>query len=419
RTHGEFGEAGYRVFGMHPMIDGRCGCGAEDCKAVGKHPVINNWSQIPEWDDEQLDTFEQLGWFDTGYGVLVDELLVVDVDARNGGVDSHERLLAAIPEMAGCGFVVATGSGNGSKHLYFRAPKGVSLVQHHHGYPGIDFKSSGYVVGPGSLHASGNRYEALMGSVDDIEDAPLALIDLLKRPDSHRVKTDVGPIDIDDAQLIDMMAAIDPDCPYDEWVRVGMASHQITGGTGRHIWEEWSESGKKSSDNKGANSIDAKWHSFGKSPQPVGYGTLCKMAEESGWVEPVTFDYQGDIEPEPEPEESMQAEKPRHQRWLDSLLETRIGRVKRFSSQPWLIKGVLPIGSVASLVGASGAGKSFAAVDIACSVASGQSWAGHEVREPSGVVYVSAEGGSGIDKRVIGWAQHHGLDDVPDVRMIL
>jgi len=90
--------------------------------------------------------------------VLVDGLLVVDVDARNGGVDSWARLVEDVPEIAGAGLIVATGSGGGSKHLYFSLPEPVPLVQTLKKYPGIDFKSSGFVVGPGSMHKSGTPY---------------------------------------------------------------------------------------------------------------------------------------------------------------------------------------------------------------------------------------------------------------------
>jgi len=60
-----------------------------------------------------------MGQFDTGYGVLCRGLLVVDVDARNGGVESYNRLVVDVPEVMAAGLIVETGSGGGSKHLYF------------------------------------------------------------------------------------------------------------------------------------------------------------------------------------------------------------------------------------------------------------------------------------------------------------
>src|SRR5947209_2819298 len=58
---------------------------------------------------------------------------------------------------------------------------------------------------------------------------------------------------------------------------------------------------------------------------------------------------------------------------------------------PWLIEGLLPASSLAVLAGGSGVGKSFIALDIACSIASGIDWHGRSVMQGD-VVYVAGEG---------------------------
>src|SRR5690625_297836 len=416
-------EEGYRVFPLHEINpDGSCGCGKEDCEAQGKHPTMSNWQHTPVWGDDQLDAFDELGWMASGYGIIVsDGLLVIDVDPRNGGAQGYAQLVEDIPEVAGADFIVETGRKDGGKHIYFKAPAGVALAQPTGGrYPGVDFKSSGYVVGPGSLHASGQRYDIVVGdSPADIGPAPTALIELLKRPDAHRTSLSGEQVDVTDNDLADMVKAIDPDCGHDEWVRVGMALHEITGGTGFAIWDNWSRRGKKY---PGQDVLDRRWHSFGKSATRVGYGTLHKYATQAGWQEPVTFDYTPDEEPpqgaattnnEPAPP------KPRHQQWLETLLEPRIERVRRMAAQPWVITDIVPAGGVVSLVGGSGVGKSFVAVDMACAIASGSEWHGYSVEQAGSVVYVAAEGGGGIDKRVLAWAQQHSMDDVPQLYMLL
>src|SRR5690606_3388527 len=189
--HNDFIEAGYRIFGLYGADnEGHCECGNPDCKAAFKHPRFSNWQHTPEWSEEQLEVMEMAGQLATGYGVLVRGLLVVDVDARNGGMDSFSRLVEAVPEIGGCNFIVATGSGGGSKHLYFSVDPALPLVQHLENYKGIDFKSSGFVVGPGSQHASGNQYEAVVGTPYDISPAPEALLALLKKPDTYRAVID-------------------------------------------------------------------------------------------------------------------------------------------------------------------------------------------------------------------------------------
>lgn len=73
----------------------------------------------------------------------------------------------------------------------------------------------------------------------------------------------------------------------------------------------------------------------------------------------------------------------------------------------WLVKDWLMLDSTASLVGRSGHMKSFVALDIACHVALGEPWHGHKVRQGL-VVYIVAEGASGIKKRVRAWEKHYG-----------
>jgi len=288
----EFMDAGYRVFGIHKIVDCKCSCAKKDCSAPGKHPFATAWQHTPEWSDEQLNRMEKSGQFDTGYGVLVSGLLVVDVDARNGGIDSYNKLIEDVPDIVGAGLIVNTGSGGGSKHLYFSVSDDVALMQHHNDYPGIDFKSSGFVIGPGSMHASGNKYEVAVGSPFDIEPAPKELIELLKKPDKRRVLVNEKPVDVSDDEVSEMVSWITPDCDYESWIRIGMAIHHVTNGAGFDIWDKWS-SGGKSYD---ASEMDTKWFSFGKSSNPVGMGTLIHYAEQAGYEVPVDFSIEDDEE---------------------------------------------------------------------------------------------------------------------------
>jgi hypothetical protein len=287
QQHRDFIEAGYKVFGLHGATGDKCNCGNPDCAALYKHPQAANWQHTPHWSDEQLDTLELMGQFDTGYGVLVDGLLVVDVDARNGGVASYARLLERMPQLAGAGLIVNTGSGGGSQHLYFALPEPVALVQHHADYPGIDFKSSGFVVGPGSQHVSGRRYEAVVGTPYDITAAPAALMDLLRKPEIHRANYEGRSVDVSQSDLESMLARVSPDCDHETWYRVGMALHHTTGGTGFTLWDSWSAG--SAAKYPGRDVLERRWHSFGKSANPVTLGSLVHYAEQGGWQWPVTF----------------------------------------------------------------------------------------------------------------------------------
>ena len=277
-------DAGFRVFGLHPIVGGQCQCDREDCEAAGKHPIASSWQHTPHWSEEQIEVMEETGQFDTGFGVLVDGHVIIDIDPRNGGDDSYTKLCSdlGLDFKALSGFVVATGGGG--HHIYFNRPSDLSLQGHLAAYPGIDFKNSGFVVGAGSLHASGMEYEVEKGSPDEICDAPSELLSALEKQ-AHRAVLDGSYVDVSDDDISGMLACIDPDCDYETWVKVGMAVHHATSGAGYDIWDDWSKNGKKYT-----GGTEPKWHSFGKSANPVTLGTLVHHAKEGGYVEPVTFE---------------------------------------------------------------------------------------------------------------------------------
>lgn len=72
----------------------------------------------------------------------------------------------------------------------------------------------------------------------------------------------------------------------------------------------------------------------------------------------------------------------------------------------WLIRDWLELDSVARIVGKSRHGKTFVALDMAAHVALGKTWNGAEV-EQGLVLYLAAEGGLGIKKRLRAWESHH------------
>lgn len=289
----EFCDLGIACIPLHPIVDGRCGCGRPDCKAVGKHPVHRDWPQATPLTLDEIDEAREAGHFKTGYGVLVSAgLVVIDVDARNGGVESLERLLERVPDLIiRSGLVVATGSGGGSVHIYYRTSADTAqLVQSLPDYPGIDVKTSGYVVGPGSLHASGDRYTVLEdGSPYNLGEAPDELIALLKKTERYRADFEGRGIHVDLDDVRAMLARLDPSCGREEWIRAGMAIHHATGGhaDGFNAWDRWSAKAGEPT-YPGTRALWRQWTSFKHDrTDPITVGTLIAM---SGWTPPVTFD---------------------------------------------------------------------------------------------------------------------------------
>ena len=98
---------------------------------------------------------------------------------------------------------------------------------------------------------------------------------------------------------------------------------------------------------------------------------------------------------------------------LPPLLERMRARVVRglaLSALPrpeWLVEGLLPLRSVTMTYGPPKSGKSFAAIDLAASVATGRPWMGQATQQQN-VLYVVGEGASGVILRQEAWSQYHG-----------
>ncbi len=287
--HVDFYNADYYVFGLYPIKeDGTCACEYPDCKNVGKHPTRSGWQHPIKWDQEQFYNTNYAGQYRTGYGVLMKGLMVVDVDAKNGGVASFEKLMKDLPQLAECGLMVETGSGGGSKHLYFKYDGSKALRQSHQDYPGIDFKSTGYVVGPGSLHRSGRRYKTICGSIAEITEAPVELLELLEKTSTYRLDDDDRVIDITEEELKDMINHISTELHYEDWISVGMAINDALDGDGFELWNDLSKKVTREDVEYDEATTWMKWKSF-KPGGGVGYATLKWHALKGGWTEPVTF----------------------------------------------------------------------------------------------------------------------------------
>lgn len=82
----------------------------------------------------------------------------------------------------------------------------------------------------------------------------------------------------------------------------------------------------------------------------------------------------------------------------------------------WAVHGVIPQEGVGVIAGQPGSGKSFLALDLAGSLASGREWFGHRVM-PSKSFYIALEGSGGIAQRVRAYQSRHG--DLKGVRFIV
>lgn len=118
------------------------------------------------------------------------------------------------------------------------------------------------------------------------------------------------------------------------------------------------------------------------------------------------------VEPDEPPPDDQLNEPPADERTDRRYLELRgrlltVAGLRNIPPPVPLVDGYLFRDSLAWLGGKPGHGKSFLAVDLACCVGTGTAWHGHEVTAGK-VLYLIAEGVSGLSRRVDAWALAHG-----------
>src|SRR5687768_16766709 len=83
---------------------------------------------------------------------------------------------------------------------------------------------------------------------------------------------------------------------------------------------------------------------------------------------------------------------------------TRVSEIIGAGLKPiaWLVRKYVEADSLALLFGDPGCGKSFAAIDLSCCIATGTPWHGN--RTTSGAVfYIAGEGQNGLARRFAAW----------------
>lgn len=102
--------------------------------------------------------------------------------------------------------------------------------------------------------------------------------------------------------------------------------------------------------------------------------------------------------------------------YLDKAKPFKLMTAKELLNQPqpqWLVEQIFLEKSVVFLYGQPGVGKSFVALDLSLSIACGMKW-NNKVVQTGSVVYVAAEGSSGISKRLKAWLEHYKKEDPPE-----
>lgn len=88
--------------------------------------------------------------------------------------------------------------------------------------------------------------------------------------------------------------------------------------------------------------------------------------------------------------------------------------MERVAKVSWIIDDFFPqSANVCMMYGAPSSYKSFIALDMMLSIAHGRNYHGRDAEQGS-VVYIAAEGGAGLWKRIVAWHKFHGLTEITD-----
>jgi len=155
----EYAKRGWPVLPLHYVqSDGLCSCGNKDCNKIAKHPLTAHGVK----DATRFIAIIK-GWWteypNANIGIATGQIsgiVVVDIDTKNNGFDSLEKLEAEYVKLPQ---TITVTTGSMGKHYYFKGPN--TIIKNAIGIrPGIDIRGDGgYVVAPPSTHASGNTYK--------------------------------------------------------------------------------------------------------------------------------------------------------------------------------------------------------------------------------------------------------------------
>lgn len=162
---------GWKIIPLYGVDKGLCSCGGQHSangSAIGKHPTISNWGDLASNDLEQLFV-----WFDgrddLNYGIFMlgSGMMAIDIDVKAGGWDSWDLLddrcqYDFVPTVeVSTGLRSFRGQNARGSHKYHKQVEGFRFDANltKSGFPSIDLRHNGYIVGPGSMHASGVPYE--------------------------------------------------------------------------------------------------------------------------------------------------------------------------------------------------------------------------------------------------------------------
>lgn len=430
---------GWAIIPVHGLANhsgDRCTCGMYPCQGpisndrAGKHPARMKWQQgahLSSADAYILWIEEHPEW---NIGIRTGEpsgIFVLDIDPKSDGLSELAKLVDEFGELPHT-YTVRTGSGG--RHYYFKMPdfpvrSNVKRIAH-----GIDIRGTGGMVVAAPSVSGIGPYEVVVDA--EVADAPAWLLDKL-------LPTTPGDSLAIPSVVEDLPAYADL-VPYDQERSAAYAVEALAGeaaayknappGTGNERlynaacnmieiaqspWNLYTiqdaydmlnraREERNATRDTGGQSVEEFNRTFDSARTHVaGQGRALPEDRDAG----VMFD-PGDLVPEDKIRVDFSSNGNHRLDALESRFFTR-SQAETIPPPTPLISDVLDLASMTVLSGQYGTFKSFVAVDWACSIATGYPWMGHETPSAQPVIYVAAEGMSGIKKRILAWERANGV----------
>lgn len=297
---------GWRIFPIHGVVRQgdalRCTCGVPSCKNAGKHPRTRNGLKDATTDALTIERWHRK-WLDSNWALAcggLARLVVVDIDGPANAATLARLALehGPLPET----LQAITGRG---RHLYFTGDVGGS---HTIGDDKLLVRGEGgYVVLPGSLHASGRHYQ-WVDAAAPLAELPAWFARWVRtaggiRADTIGVAPTLGirPSYLQDAndltaralqgldekhtlaEILQQLVRIPATISMDKWLNVARALHDWDSVVGLEVFKRWSATSRESRHADGQEVAEKEWQRI-KNSKPgkrmIRVATLFSMAAE-------------------------------------------------------------------------------------------------------------------------------------------
>lgn len=279
---------GWHTFSAHGIdVLGDCDCGKGDCQAPGKHPRFGGSDRGATVDDERITREARFADANVGLHCGLSNLVVLDIDPRNGGRETFAELQRQCPALEGA---VIADTGGGGEHHFFYATEGVA-------YPsslglGVDVLSGNkYPIIAPSRHHSGNNYrwrkdcdpfEAsfLLSPLPDCILATIVTGELESPPPAEPIEES----DAEVARLRSALGSVPADCSRNDWRDQLFAIHSTGWGCAEELARDWSMT---ASHLWSEEAFEGIWRSA-KARRPGGrtIASIYRAAKRNGWSDP-------------------------------------------------------------------------------------------------------------------------------------